>query len=135
MYAPLQQAWTREVMLSPSWMEQYAKALMVFLASFSLFGWTYALIALGLFCGYQKRSSNSVRYQFTFSPSHLVWRIIDCEGGCQTWAGRPESVAVGWCYMTFRLQQRDITIWQWQMSSDEWRRLRALALQIWVGVS
>lgn len=132
MYAPLQQAWTREVILSACWMERYLKALMVFLASFSLLGWTYALIALGLFCAYQKMTSSLAQVQLHFSPEIVRWQAVDSRGQGTEVSGRPKAVAVGWCYISWTLRQQHITVWQWQLPDDEWRRLRAIAMQVWI---
>lgn len=130
MYAPLQQAWTREIELPACQMERYFKALMVFLACFSVLGWTYALIALGLFCAYQHGVPSAKPYLMTFSPEGVAYTVIDSQQREQHME-HPLSVALGWCYLSLRLPHKELTIWRWQVSDGDWRCLRTLAKQVW----
>lgn len=131
MYAPLQQAWIREIALPACQMERYFKALMVFLACFSVLGWTYALIALGLFCAYQRGLPPAKPYVMTFSPEGVNYAVIDKQQQEQWYIERPLSVALGWCYLSLKLPHKVLTIWQWQVSDSDWRCLQTLAKQVW----
>ncbi|MCQ9328482.1 hypothetical protein [Pelistega suis] len=131
MYAPLQQAWTREIELPAFQMERYFKALMVFLACFSVLGWTYALIALGLFCAYQHSIPLAKSSSMTFSPEGVNYAVIDKQQREQWYMEYPLSVALGWCYLSLRLPHKTLTIWRWQVSDGDWRCLRTLAKQVW----
>lgn len=144
MYAPLQQAWTREIVLPACVVEQHFKALIVFLASFSLLGWTYALMALGLFYAYQQCCVQRESWILGFSPEYIYLRRksltrehkiptsipFDIKT-CIELSGRPQSLSLGPCYISFRLQGQFIIIWQWQMNENDWRCLCTLARQVW----
>ncbi|NEN75622.1 hypothetical protein F9B74_04670 [Pelistega sp. NLN82] len=139
MYAALQQAWTQEIVLSDSAVTYRIKALMVFLAGFSLLGWTYALISLGLFCAYNRlKYSAQDNHLLMISPSYCS---LNTPNGVIR--GTMADVSKGFCWIQFTIQttqhypsskqtfsgqyqRKPILLWQWQIPSEAWRRLCVL---------
>lgn len=119
MYAPLQAVWTHELVLKPYHVARHIKALWLAVICITFFGWTWACIAVTFF--YVYNSADNTPIQLNFSPYHVIWKQGD-----KVLSGYPNHVNHGFCWISLRLQSHSITLWEWQMSTQQWRQFCAL---------
>lgn len=118
MYAPLQQSWAQEAVLLSGEGERHLKALMLFLLVFGLLGWTHAVMTVGLFYVCYSSSVSQISISASRVCGYYCGEIIE---------GVPTPLGRGVWWLSFRVSNRNMTIWRWQLTASSWRKLCAIS--------